>query len=128
MADGAHGGGDVHGRGCAWQGACVAGGHAWQGACMVGGGGMCGVGCVWHTVNERAVRILLAMHSCYVHSDMTCDDNYKKTMPDLPTLYSDGKPRLQTSVHTCQKLHVNSRETQLKRFPLLSIETSPLTQ
>ena len=32
----------MHGRGHAWQGACMAGGmhgrgHAWQGACMVGG-------------------------------------------------------------------------------------------
>ena len=35
--------GGMHGRetcmvrGCAWQGACVAGGHVWQGACMAGG-------------------------------------------------------------------------------------------
>ena len=28
--------GDVHGRGCAWPGACVTGGHAWQGVCMPG--------------------------------------------------------------------------------------------
>ena len=40
----------MHGRGRAWQGACMAvacimGGHAWQGACMVGG--MCGGGHAW---------------------------------------------------------------------------------
>ena len=54
----------MHGRGafvvggvwqgvCAWQGACMAGGHAWKGMCMAGGhswqgtcmeGGMCGRG------------------------------------------------------------------------------------
>ena len=28
---------DVHGRGCAWSGACVAVGCVWWGACMVGG-------------------------------------------------------------------------------------------
>ena len=26
------GGVGMHGRGCTWQGACVAGGHAWKGA------------------------------------------------------------------------------------------------
>ena len=37
MAGGMHGGG-VHGRGHVWLGACVAGGHAWWrgGGCMVG--------------------------------------------------------------------------------------------
>ena len=66
----------MHGRGRAWQGgmcargACMAGGvhgrgHAWQGACMAGGmhgrGGEHGRGRghAWHTVSERAVRILL---------------------------------------------------------------------
>ena len=62
----------VKGRGvCAWQGACMAGGHACQGACMGdmhGGyiGGMCGGGCAWqgHAWQERqplqwTVRILL---------------------------------------------------------------------
>ena len=40
---GGHAWGGMHGRGCAWQGgmhgrgACVAGGHAWQGACLAGG-------------------------------------------------------------------------------------------
>ena len=62
------------GAGCAWPGgACVAGGHAWQGEGGMHGGGVCGRGaCVtcmpcppgqilqlWHTVNERAVPILL---------------------------------------------------------------------
>ena len=37
--------GGMHGRGCAWQGVCVAGGRAWQ--------------ILRDTVNERAVRILL---------------------------------------------------------------------
>ena len=62
--------------GCAWLGACVAGGHAWLGACMAGGIHGREVGHAWwgacmtcmpprqtlrlrHTVNERAVRILL---------------------------------------------------------------------
>ena len=68
---------------CPQDGACMAGGvhgrgHAWQGACMAGGvcvaGGVHGRGHVWQgghscspphhqilrdTVNERAVRILL---------------------------------------------------------------------
>ena len=51
--------GGVHGGGCAWQWACVAGvgmagGHAWQGMCVVGGvAGICMVGgvhdrgCAW---------------------------------------------------------------------------------
>ena len=86
--------GDMHGRetcmvrGCAWQGACVAGGHVWQGACMVvggawqgacmaggvlgmgacmtrvPGGGMCGMHTPrWHyeirSVNARTVHIIL---------------------------------------------------------------------
>ena len=42
---GAYVAGDMHSRGHAWQGVCVAGGHAWQGACVVGAcmtGGMHG--------------------------------------------------------------------------------------
>ena len=60
----------MHGSGCAWQGACMAGGHAWQSGGMHGGGAwqggdMCGRGCVageghaWHMASERAVFILL---------------------------------------------------------------------
>ena len=61
----------MHGRGDAGWGVCMAGGHAWWVACMVGvcgrgacmAGGMHGGGHAWkilrHTVNERAVRILL---------------------------------------------------------------------
>ena len=41
-----------------WQGGMYGGGHVWQGACMAGSVCMAG-GCVWHTVNEQAVRILL---------------------------------------------------------------------
>ena len=61
----------VHGRGHAWQGACVVGGMHGKGG-MHGGGG----GCACHTcpprhyeiwsVNVRVVRILLGMHSCYL--------------------------------------------------------------
>ena len=65
-------GGHVWQGGSAWQGTCVAGGpcvvggHAWQGACVAGGmhdrGCMAG-GHAWQiprdTVNERAVRLLL---------------------------------------------------------------------
>ena len=55
-------GGDMHGRGHAWQGACGVGGHAWQGTCLARGcawkggmhcrghawqGGMCGRGHEW---------------------------------------------------------------------------------
>ena len=53
----------VHGRGACMvggmhgRGACMVGGHVWQGACKVGG--MHCRGSAWHTVNERAVRILL---------------------------------------------------------------------
>ena len=63
MVRGIHGGGHVwqggmHGRRCAWQGVCMAGGHVWWQVC---------VPCMpprqilWlrHTVNERAVHILL---------------------------------------------------------------------
>ena len=62
--------GDMHGVGT-WRGVCVAGGHAWQGGCVWQGACMAG-GHAWHarfpsrqilrprhTVNERAVRILL---------------------------------------------------------------------
>ena len=58
--------------GRAWQGACMAGGCAWQGACMAGRGMHAG-GCDWqgeragHTVNERAVRILLECILVYVN-------------------------------------------------------------
>ena len=72
--------GGIHGRGWhAWQwgvggrGACMAGTCMTRGACMAGGawcwacvaeggsmaGGMCGREHAWHTVNERAVHILL---------------------------------------------------------------------
>ena len=41
-------GGGVHGRGCVWQGGCMAGGqHAWQGACMAGVCAWQGVCMVW---------------------------------------------------------------------------------
>ena len=30
--------GGMHGRGCAWQGACMEGGHAWQGGVHSRGG------------------------------------------------------------------------------------------
>ena len=57
--------GGMHGRGRAWQGACMAGGHAWQGG-MHGRGGMHGGGpCMpprhheIRSVDARAVRILL---------------------------------------------------------------------
>ena len=66
---------DMHGGGCAWQGgvhgrgACMARGHVWQGG-VHGGGGHAWQGVhathvppqilrLRHTVNERAVRILL---------------------------------------------------------------------
>ena len=46
--------GGMHGRGCAWQGAC-----------MAGGGGMHDRGHMWHTVNERSVGMHpTGMHSC----------------------------------------------------------------
>ena len=61
--------------GCAWWGVCMVGGmhdrgHTWQGGMHGKRGGVCGGGCMvgvcvaggvraWHTVNERAVRILL---------------------------------------------------------------------
>ena len=35
----------MHGRGCAWQGACIARRYVWQGACLWGG--MHGRGCAW---------------------------------------------------------------------------------
>ena len=47
--------GGIHGRGHAWQGACMAGGHAWHrgaciGACMAGGMYGSGEGGhEWHT-------------------------------------------------------------------------------
>ena len=47
------------------RGVCMTGGHAWQGACMAGGGHACHafpplqILRLRHTVNERAVRILL---------------------------------------------------------------------
>ena len=52
------GGGGVRGRGVCMVGACVAGGWwgcAWQGACVAGGRAWQILG---DTVNERAVRIL----------------------------------------------------------------------
>ena len=77
-------GGGMHGGGHAWQGhawwgvcmagsvhgrgACMARGHVWQGGVHGGGHAWQGGAChpcppqilrLWHTVNERAVRILL---------------------------------------------------------------------
>ena len=63
-----HGMGDMRGRGCAWQGVYMAGAMHGMRACVEGG--MHGRGCLWqgvymagghawHTVNERAVHILL---------------------------------------------------------------------
>ena len=62
----------MHGRGHAWQGACMVGGMHGGGMCMAGGcvwwgacmaGGLCSEGRAWKilrdTVNEWAVRILL---------------------------------------------------------------------
>ena len=86
-----HGGGFAHGRGCVvgacvvggmrgrWQGACMAGGMCGRGACMVGDmcgrrGGMCVGGHVWHTVNERAVRILL---ECILVWQIVMEINWK---------------------------------------------------
>ena len=82
--------GVVHGRGCAWQGACMAkGGHVWQGG-MHGMGawpeGMCGMHVppqqILHdTVNERAVHILLEcilviQDFAMSNSAMVGDNNY----------------------------------------------------
>ena len=71
---------DMHGRGCAWQGACMVGAMCGRGECMAGGmcgrgvcvaggcvqGGMCGRGRAWQGACvtgkrqlQRAVRILL---------------------------------------------------------------------
>ena len=74
--------GGVHGRG-----ACVPGAHAWQGVCMAGGACMAGCmhgrggehgrgrGHAWHTVNERAVRILLECILVYLkfRPELMCD-------------------------------------------------------
>ena len=65
----------MHGRGCAWQGVCMAGGvhgrgalvggHAWQGVCMAGSvcgrGGVHGRRRAWQEIRplQRTVRILL---------------------------------------------------------------------
>ena len=48
--------GDGHGRGVCVAGGMHSGGHVWRGRAwgVVRGGGR-----AWHTVNERAVRILL---------------------------------------------------------------------
>ena len=53
--------GDMHGRGCAWQGECV------QGGCMAGG--MHGIGHAWQETRPllRAVDILL---ECILVSDV----------------------------------------------------------
>ena len=76
-------GGGMCGRGCAWCGACVVGGMCGRGVCMAGDcvwqGGMCSRGhachtCpppwqilwLWHTVNERAVRILQECNSFFI--------------------------------------------------------------
>ena len=51
---------------CVAERGCMARGHAWwgggmcdRGTCVAVRGGLSGRGCVWHTVNDRAVRILL---------------------------------------------------------------------
>ena len=68
--------GGMHGRG----GMC--GGHAWQGVCVAGGAWQGGYAChthtPWqilrprHTVNERAVRILLECILVYTFSGIAC--------------------------------------------------------
>ena len=84
--------------GHAWWGACMAGGHVWQGACMARGEGVHGRGAcmvggmhvpprqmlrLQHTVNERAVRILL--ECILVLEEFFPIDTFLKILLDMNT-------------------------------------------
>ena len=96
MAGGVHGWGACvaggkageHGRGCAWQGGMHDRGHALQGACVVGPCVPCTPPCqmlqLQHTVNERAVCILLGCIVVYLLvANMI--DNFSETLIIFPS-------------------------------------------
>ena len=69
--------GGMHGRGHAWQGACMAGGHAWQGVCMAGG--MHGMAFLTHTCeNITSLRAVKMDKSCQILYNSGKKTNFKE--------------------------------------------------
>ena len=98
--------GDMHGRGCAWWGLCMAGGHAWQGECMA-----CVADIINDRVNERTVHILL---ECILVVQLLMRGDLK--------LYPSNCQR--ACVQKCQHCQICVREKSIRENPIPSATVS----